>query len=230
MDIRTVLAASDGSRREEVTFQVPEKDWEHMINFLGHVTRLNDTRFVKQRRGGSIGFNVTEPNGISVDRTEVDEEMVCALLMRLRPFVLRKDYYYLNQFIGGTLKRYLKHAVFHNVLNSAAYGFSLKRFDNAKLYSSARAPLSFNAVMDWLNAFEYHFDIEKRERVALDLGPFSTVQNGLNVVLFALVDIVEAVRTAGSVVENIQACADGRLAEILCEPKLFHRPPTKGGK
>ena len=94
------------------------------------------------------------------------------------------------------------------------------------LRGTGRPPLSHAVVMDWLNSFQYHFDSEKRVKVLEDLGPFADFQDGMNVALFSLVDMVQAVLGVSDVIKTLELCADGTIPEIECPPTYFDQRST----
>jgi len=219
--IETTLVANNDSRRESVSFIIPDEEWEHLIQFVHHVNGLRATRFVQEGRGGSIDLNWKNGDGLRVSGKRVEEEPVWAMLHKLRPFVLQNERCFLPLTLKA-LKRRLDHVAFHRHLDKLRDGFSLKLMEQRMpLRGPGRPPLSQQVVMDWLNSYQYHHDADKRVTVLGDLGPFAEVQDGMSTALFALVDMVQSVLDTGALVETLQRCSEGLMSEVRCPPEFF---------
>jgi hypothetical protein len=72
--------------------------------------------------------------------------------------------------------------------------------------------------MDWLNGFEYHQDLKKRERVLKDFGLFWNSQDGLPIMLFAMVDMIKAIFSLADLVETLVQVQEGKRSEVSCPP------------
>jgi len=138
------------------------------------------------------------------------------MLLRLRPFVLNKEAYYFHK-IKNILKRRLDHRAFCMHIGLLDDGFSLKSMQcKISFDGQGRSPLSVAMVMDWLNSYEYHRDPNKRKAVEQDLGILGRDQNGLPVILFALVDMIQSILDLDSLVETLMQVESGARSKIDC--------------
>ena len=72
--------------------------------------------------------------------------------------------------------------------------------------------------MDWLNGYEFHRNPDKQEAVEKDLGLLGRDQNGLPVIVFALVDMAQAVLDLDGLVETLIEVESGARSEMTCPP------------
>lgn len=221
MLIETTLVASDDSHREPVSFTIPDEEWEHLIQFRRHIDGLRATSFVREGRGGGIGFKWKIGEGLQVSAKLVDEEPVWAMLLKLRPFVLQNERSFLPSTLKA-LKKRLAHVAFHRHLDRLRDAFTLKLMEKRiSLQGPGRPPLSYQVVMDWLNSHQYHYDADKRVAVVRDLGLFAEHQDGMGAVLIALVDMVQSSLDTGDFIETLQRCTEGTMPLVRCPPEYF---------
>lgn len=74
--------------------------------------------------------------------------------------------------------------------------------------------------MDWLNGSQYHRDSDKRDKLEKSLGIFGADQSGAPIVIFALVDMVQAIFGLSDFAETLILSKEGEF-EILCPIELF---------
>jgi hypothetical protein len=219
--IETVLAATNGSRKEPVSFSIPDEEWQQFLRFLNYSDALRSTRFVREGQGGHIGFRWESGSPVRVHQKEIDEEPVWAMLLKLRPFVLQNEPSYVPSTING-LKRHIRHKAFQRHLNELRDGFLLNTLrGKLQVKGPARSPLSYEVVMDWLNSYQYHLDDSKRKAVVTDLGALGDSQDGLSTILLGLVDMVQASLGTGDFIETLRRCAEGTMPVIHCPPDYF---------
>ncbi len=130
------------------------------------------------QHGPSVSLSMSVENGrLSTKAQAPSEELASAVLHRMRPFLLEGEpasFLKVNSLVGKRIEdpfarallKLLRQRFFGKELHSAmaitVTGASLAEPDkpiNATLNS-------FAMLLDWLNAYEYHRDIEKRERLA----------------------------------------------------------------
>lgn len=219
----TLIAINNDSLRAPVTFHIPNEEWEQLNKFHRNVESLRSTNFVQQRRGGSVIFNWKEGEGLRYSGKQVEEDPVWAMLLKLRPFVLKNERCFLPTILK-ILKRRLDHVIFHQDLDRVRDVFFLKVMEeNMPLRGQGRPPLSQQVVMDWLNSYHYHQDEAKRETVLADLGQLSEVQDGMSTILFALVDMIQSILYTGDIVETLQRCHEGTMPEIRFPAHYFDK-------
>lgn len=221
MLIETSLVANDDSHRDNVSFIIPSEEWEHLIHFRRHVDALRTTSFVREGHGGGVSLKWAIGEGLRVEARHVDEEPVWAMLLKLRPFVLQNERSFLPSILN-VLKRRLVHPAFHRHIDSLRDAFNLKLLEKRMSFRGpGRQLMSHQVVMDWLNSYHYHQDIDKRAVVIRDLGQLSESQDGMGTVLIALVDMVQSALGAGDFIETLERCTEGTMPVIRCPPNYF---------
>ena len=208
------LLSDDASQSDATSYDFPDGEWEGLLRFHGEVERLRSTRFVQNKRGGQIAMKWEVGSALISNANTVDTEEVGAMLLRLRPFVLNDEECYFHS-ISNLLKRRLEHHTFRRHIDLLKERFMLKNLQGrVGLNIGCRKVLSVAVVMDWLNSYEYHRDSSKKFGVDSDLGFFTEVQNGLPVVLFALVDMIQAILDIDGLVETLMQVESGTRSEI----------------
>lgn len=208
------LVTQDGSKHEAVSYEIPDDEWGRLKRFHIEVENLRATNFVQKKQGGQIAMKWQAGAMLRSNANPVDTEAVWAMLLRLRPFVLKNEDYYFHK-IKNLLSRRLEHHVFRKHLGLLSEIFALKTLqEKVDLNFSGRKMLSVETVMDWLNAFAYHRDQDKKQLVESDLGFLGDDEDGLPVVLFALVDMIKAVLGVGSLVETLMQVESNSLDKI----------------
>ncbi|MCC7169270.1 MAG: hypothetical protein IT459_02380 [Planctomycetes bacterium] len=210
------MTSTDPPRECEVAYEIPEAEWEFLKSFHHEVQRLEETRFVQNRRGGQISLKWSIGQPLKSNADPVDVEEVAALLLRLRPFVLKDEPYYFHK-VKKLLKRRLEHKALRNQLDLLDSGFELRTMQQqVRIMGRDRHVISVPFVMDWLNAYEYHRNSSKREAVEADLGILRDSQNGLPVMLFALVEMIKAIQGLDGLVEALIKVEARELPGFTC--------------
>ena len=99
MKIETNLVASDLSRCDPVAIEIPYSEWQCLKEFFRLAEKLRASRFVREGRGGSIGFSWKPGEGILAKSKEIEEEPVLAMLLLLRPFILNRERSFLPKIV-----------------------------------------------------------------------------------------------------------------------------------
>ncbi|WP_037311509.1 hypothetical protein [Ruegeria halocynthiae] len=221
-----LLRAEDNSAQTIAEFFVPSEEWDRALRFVQEANALRNTAFVQKEMGGSINLTVSRNHGISSKAREVDPEAVGNMLMKLRPFVLQKDQDVSFYAMAKVLKRYADHAFLRKQIDDAKSIFDLKRMQGARIFTPlGLPPVDNRSVMDWLNAFHYHRELKKREAVMESLGIFGKDKNGQPVVLFAIVEMIEAIQHLSDLIETLALHADG-TKPVTVPPEWFEIDDT----
>lgn len=203
------------ARSERASCVFPRAEWDILRDFHRDAEVLRGTRFVRNGRGGSISVTVNA-EGVTSTPTLPDDEEIWAMLMKLRPFVLSNEPHNFHR-TRSLLGRRLTHRAFRMQLRDIKNGFSLKTIQQKlRISMGGTHLLSDKVVMDWLNAFEYHRDPEKRESALDALGFFAQHKNGLGVVLFALTVKVKSILALGDLIETLMLVERSEMIEITC--------------
>lgn len=208
------LLTDDGSRVEAISYEIPDDEWQRLQRFHGEVERLRSTKFVQNSRGGQIAIKWEAGSHLKSNANPVDTDEAGAMLLKLRPFVLNDEECYFHR-VKKLLKRRLEHDAFRRCLDLLNDRFTLKALQRrVDLSFSGRKMLSVDTVMDWLNSYEYHRNPDKKELVQSDLGFLADDQDGLPVVLFALVEMVQAILDLDGLVETLIQVESGSRSEV----------------
>lgn len=220
-DLKVTLRSIDDTKSAHLAFTIPEEEWALLMSFHREAERLKSTRFVQERQGGQIAVNWSVGQPIRSAAKQVDHEAVGAMLLRLRPFVLENERTFFHR-VKKVLKRRLDHQAFRKHIDLLDDAFSLGALQRRiRVSTERRNPLSVAVVMDWLNAYEYHRDLEKKVAVEHDLGIFGRDQDGLPLILFALTDMIQTVLDLDGLVETLIELQSGARTEIRCPPDFL---------
>lgn len=216
MDVKLVSEGGEYISRHR--FEFPEDELLLLEHCHGLIERLRACSFVQNGRGGSISFRFVG-TGPPKANYNFHEDELSTLLLRIRPFVLQNEDCYFFK-ITRKLGRRL-HAVpaFKNQLKLLNSRFNLVHFNwKTKPGKYDRQLFSRDVVMDWLNAFEYHTEPGKVKNIKLELGAFGEDQDGRPIIVFILVDLVQAILNLGDLIETILRSKNGEI-EISCPPE-----------
>jgi hypothetical protein len=216
VELSMTLVSEDSKFDQIVLFSIATEEWKTLLNFHKDAVLLRSTQFVQNERGGeiAISFKTGQPVTSKAKTIEMDE--VWALLLKLRPFLLQKENHYFHK-IKNILKRRLTHPVFQKHIEEIEEAFMLRTMQKKlHLQGAGRVMLSVDVVMDWLNSFEFHKIQTKRVIVEKDLGFFGKDQNGLPIILFALVDMVIAILFLSDLIETLIEVENGTRTEVIC--------------
>ena len=197
-------------------FEIPDSDWQHIINFLNEAQKLRNTKFVQAKMGGSIsmtfldGFIHTSGDNTTIfyrniksSVEDIDDEAVGNMLLKVRPFILQKED--INFFrINKLLKRYIDNFFLRRELEILKNKFELRRIQFVEAFKDlGQPPLTFQEIMDWLHTFQYHRDIRKIQVIKNKFGLFKDDRDGLPVFLFSFVEILQAILDLESFIKTL---------------------------
>lgn len=218
MNLRMTLQSDgDEPKQESVEITIPDDEWKHLLLFHNEVERLRATKFVQHKSGGEIKFIYQESHGLKSNAQQYDQDEVGAMLLKLRPFILQKKEPFQFGKIKNILKQRLDHFAFQNHLDVLHSFFSLQQIQKKMQISGpGRPPLSFDVVKDWLNAYEYHRDINAQRKVENDLGILGLDQSGLPFILVPITEMIKAILSLGDLVETLMEVEAGKNDIIKC--------------
>ena len=220
-DLQATLRSYDDAKSEHVAFTIPHEEWALLLSFHQEAERLRSTRFVQEQQGGQIAVTLSVHQAIRSAAKQVDKKAVGAMLLKLRPFVLENERTFFHK-VKNLLKRRLDHRAFRMHIDLLDDAFSLRTLQRGiRVPSGRRHLLSVPVVMDWLNAYEYHRDPDKKKAVTHDLGFFGLDQNGMPVILFALTEMIQSVLDLDGLVETLIELQSGNRTEFRCPPGLL---------
>jgi hypothetical protein len=194
---------------ERLNVEVRDEDWNTLVSFLDDFDRLAATRVAN---GGQVRvrFRFDAQGGFASSGEMPPDDDVAAFLHRLRPFVLndeRSNFYRVCNVLG----RAIAHRGVTAMLQRQRDEFSGRVFQSQIQISSNRTVINSEEVLqNWLNAYEYHRDADRREELAQihhDQFPLEAMRP----VLFSmLIDKTRAIAAVADVVRMIVSGAKGR--------------------
>jgi len=220
--IKPILVSECQTHKKVLDVFFEDTEWATLKQYHEEAEALRATRFVQEGQGGSINITLKRNSAVSSKAKTVDFEALSAMLHRARPFLLSDERTYFFKTLNIMKRRTRHSATFSQQLEAIRDQFNLKRMKNFSkigggLGGIATAP---SEVMDWLNAHQYHRNEDKRVRLETKLGVFGQDQNGAPVVLFALVDMIQAVLNLSDSIENL-ILASKQEFEITCPINLM---------
>jgi hypothetical protein len=137
-------------------------DWRTLEKFADYAADLSRTALVST--GSGLSFSLTsDDDGVRFESKAMpDSDQVSALLHRMRPFVLKKEPTTYLPRVRNILARQLDHPAFHSYLARQKEIFEGRRQQAMLLVSQGQVINSTETLEQWLNAYEYHRDDDKR--------------------------------------------------------------------
>ncbi len=137
--------------------------WNTLNNFLEYTDELLKTKFVQSGMQSNLNIKWKQGSEIDVSTRLPDWDDVSAFLHKFRPLGLEKESTYFLR-ICNILAKELSHPHFRNMIDEQRDIFCGKRARSIFMISINEVILNSEKVLhDWLNAYEYHRDIDKRE-------------------------------------------------------------------
>jgi len=149
------------------TGEFSDAEWELLVRFADYADELRSTRVVSQGARVSYSVKWSQEDGESQTATLPPPDDLSAFLHRLRPFILDGEPTFAPK-ICKVLKRRITLPGFRerfDILNQLFFGKGEK-------LSISLGEVNVNTeqtLKKWLNAFEYHRDLDKQE----DLVPLT---------------------------------------------------------
>jgi hypothetical protein len=158
-----------------------------------------------------IGYKAGE--GCHFKTTLPDWDQVAVLLHRLRPLILTSEHASFDR-VSGLLGRVLVHPAVRQLLKDNRYIYCGKRFQSKILIMSDNTLLnSEHILMDYLNAFEYHRDQDKAEKLA-KLHHILPLESSLPTFLILLSEKVAACFDLADVVNMLLGNTSGLTTQL----------------
>ncbi|MCY3668502.1 MAG: hypothetical protein OXH81_22775 [Gemmatimonadetes bacterium] len=195
---KVVMAIKSTGEVVETSGHIPSEDWAQLLRFRDEVDEL----ITYLRRCDNLNVNYSlnwdsEGNLSAEVHDTVDDRDIVVILHRLRPFQLNDEPSCFYR-MANVLKRHMGHDVLKPCFQYFRDLFSGKDFQSQMsltLMSDDQKDLIVNCektLMDWINAYEYHRDDEKR-RLIEDLDTTLPEEFSRSMFKSMLLDKVKAV-------------------------------------
>lgn len=149
-------------REDELKPEWTDLEWRRLLEFTKEAEGLTATEFIKSGAGTQLKISFQQGQGLKVASTRPSMEALRQLLHAIRPFILQREPF---SFVNMTslIGKKLSHPVIRALLKSHSEEFSGLR--SQRLFTLKLNHLMLNsdeALMKWLNAYEYHRDEDKQ--------------------------------------------------------------------
>jgi hypothetical protein len=199
-DVSLKIRLSDGSPEVSLKGTLPDEDVASLEAFIRYTDELDAVRLVKSGFQFSYRVQMDETKTVfSAQHPQEDEVM--AVLHRLRPLVLSKEHASFDR-VSGILGRTFKDARFHSVLKQIRVTYDCAEPDSPRFISNDVALNSRELLFVWLNAHEYHRDLDKQASLEKILGhaPDVFVRQAL---LMAINGLILGIRALAGLAETV---------------------------
>lgn len=152
-------------KNEQISIETEfsDKEVELLEKFLIEAEEVWQTDFIQKEEKGRLNIQGNEKGIIQINTVLPKWDYVIVFLHKFRPILLTNEetnFYKIHNF----LKRKINHPYFTNILALEHRLFSGKKFKSTVQIKSNGVTLNSEDVLfNWLNAFEYHREEEKKK-------------------------------------------------------------------
>jgi hypothetical protein len=194
---------NDSSGEEyEIEGELSEEDCSLLERYLTNCDRLFDSKWIKEGMPCSLHleFKIGQPLSGSADLPDWDDIIV--VLHKFRRFGLQNESTYFYK-IANLLSRNIQLPFFHSIIDRFRKQFSGAQFQQQMAITSNDVILNSERILnDWLNAYEYHEDEDKKAFID-SLHRILPLELTKPILLHVLSDRIRAVFKMASFVEVI---------------------------
>jgi hypothetical protein len=161
---RLVIAEPGGSGSRSVEFQFDEAEARRLRAFVQSSDELVATQYFKEEKQATLRIIGKQGQGVEIIPFSPPVAICDALLFRMRPFVLEREITHFPS-IAALIGRHLSDEHIRKWLRGQSEQWSGKKVRSKMQVTDSSGVLnSDQAIMDYLNGFEYHRDSEKQDR------------------------------------------------------------------
>ena len=160
------MQSSDAVSKQKIEASFNEDEIKLLEGYLQQVEDLRKTKLVKYGFQPSLNMKWDKESGFSIETNLPQEDDLLALLHRLRPFILKKEFASFET-ITGLLGKKFNHDEFSPFLKRYRLLYQGKHIESLMTITTGDVVVnSEKTMMDWLNSYEYHRDQDKKEKLA----------------------------------------------------------------
>ena len=185
-----------------VAGEIPDVDWNLLLDFLNEVGHLRRTRLVAEGAKVNYEFSWDREKGQQHKATLPPENDVSAFLHRLRPFVLQRERYFLLKILN-VLRRFLPDPQIRSVFDLETDRFFGRDASGFTITAGELALTSDDTVLKWLNAVEYHRDEDKQHELRAAAEAIPT-ESQRAIFLSAMIDKAKSILIVAGMVEDLR--------------------------
>ena len=161
--------------------------------YLQQIEDIRKTRLIKYGFNSSLNIKWNKEDGFMIETKLPPEDDLLALLHRLRPFILKQEYASFEK-VTALLRRKFNHNNFQPFLKYYRHLYQGKQIESIMTITSNDMVInSEKTMMDWLNAYEYHRDQDKKIKLKPIFEMFSHDGARAIFVMF-IVDKIKAIQ------------------------------------
>lgn len=167
MNFKFNFPASDFGSATEIEFaDFNEEDWQLLDEFMVFSDEAHRTRFARELSSYKPFFRMTKTGQVRSTGILPEDETLWAFLHKYRPIILHKERTEFTK-ICGLLGRHINHPRFNRMLKQWRAEYSGKQLREICAMQQGDLMLTSKTFLDqYLNACEYHRDVEKRQALS----------------------------------------------------------------
>lgn len=191
---RVSFTITDGKTNvtEEITTEFSPEEWEILQEYDEFAKELVSIKLLQTKQSLSYTMRASDKNGFEVEGDIPPWDEVIGLLHKIRPFFLeneRTNFYRICSILG---KR-INNENFRKFLGKKRDLYSGKNFQRSVVLWSNDVILNSEGFLkDWLYAYEYHRDKNKRHKIE-GLHEIVPVESSKPIIVFLLYDKARAI-------------------------------------
>jgi len=209
-DFKIKVSTPEADEPEECNGSFDDDEWRDLRDFVEAVNAVVATRFMRSPAEASLRIKAEAGEAPRIETVLPSEGDLAEFLHRLRPIILENDRTSFVR-VASILGRRIDSKPVRALLKAQRRRFDGKDQDVEIRQGEVRIN-SEKVLKDWLNAFEYHPDHEKRE-VLKALHRIFPLDASKVLFLSQLVEKVKAAHVLGTLIENIHR-GDGTKFEF----------------
>lgn len=153
------------SAEEVIPVHFDDSGWELLERFVENVERLETAEMIQQRRNVNLNISFDDAAGLTTSVSLPPDREIREFLHLLRPIILEKEPASFIRTVSLLGKR-LEDAHCRAFLSRVRQRFNSRLAQDLVRFEWKDTVLNSEATLRlWLNAYEYHNDAEKRERL-----------------------------------------------------------------
>lgn len=182
----------DGLAKISITGTLSEEDFRVLALYLEDADRLLRNRTAREGVPASLEIKVEAGQVVHVASEYPNADELYALLHCLRPFVLRNEPASFDN-VCAAVVRALPHPYIRGYIHELRRQyFGTDAQQGVRITSNDVSINCERTLQDWLNGFEYHRDLEKRERIQ-SLHRLMSLQSSMPIFMGLLGEKVTAI-------------------------------------
>jgi hypothetical protein len=203
------LSVEGPSGKEDVTLTFEEEEWD-LLGRAGEYARALKQAELIERGTWSTGLTIrwNREEGLSASATLPSDEEVIVVLHRLRPLILEGEPTYFNRVVNVIARR-ANSPEMRRGLEALKNLFAGGEFQSmVGIMVEGKAVNSEAMLKTWLNASEYHRDVDKQAEMA-QLHEILPTEATRGIFLALVVEKLKAVRGLEILIDVLQGKQEG---------------------